>query len=121
MVRQEIVFLFQSEVVPELCDDCRSCPQEMIAKLGYRMHDDTSRLVNSHLVCASCTMTAPGEPIECDSLDCPWFFSRRKAERRIEFTSVMEGTYQGSTSSMTTPDTRESRSLGDEEPMENIV
>lgn len=125
MVRHEnIYYLFQSEVVPELCDNCRSSPQEMTTKLGYRTHDDTSRLANSQLVCASCTMTTPGEPIECDSLDCPWFFSRKRAERRIEFTSVIERTYRDSASSVTPPEAGEFRSLytiGNEEPTENVV
>jgi len=39
-------------------------------------------------------MTAPGEPVECDSLDCPWFFARKKADRQIEV-MIIERTYRG--------------------------
>jgi len=59
------------------------------------MKDNTNRLANSHLVCASCARTAPGEPVECDSLDCPWFFARKKADRQIEVMSIIERTYRG--------------------------
>ncbi|KAK2461909.1 hypothetical protein APHAL10511_006372 [Amanita phalloides] len=79
----------------ELCEKCRSTPQETIVNLGYRIQHNTDRLAKSHLICASCTAAAPGEPIECDSLDCSWFFARKKAERRMQFTPDIEMMYRG--------------------------
>jgi hypothetical protein len=95
MVRHERVFLFLPELAIELCEDCRSSPQEVAARMGYRMKDNTNHLANSHLICTSCARTAPGEPVECDSLDCPWFFARKKADRQIEVMSIIERTYRG--------------------------
>ncbi|KAF8640582.1 hypothetical protein AX17_000244 [Amanita inopinata Kibby_2008] len=74
----------------DLCIDCRSTPQSTAVKLGYQIHAGENHAYNSHLVCVSCTSSAPGEPIECDSLDCPWFFARKKAERQMEFLPVVE-------------------------------
>jgi DNA polymerase zeta len=41
-------------------------------------------------MCVSCTASEPSEPIECESLDCPWMFERKKAEDKVESISVLE-------------------------------
>ncbi|PFH54484.1 hypothetical protein AMATHDRAFT_134471 [Amanita thiersii Skay4041] len=75
-----------------LCDECQSAPQQTIANLGSQLQVEEERLKNLHLVCASCTTTAPGEPVECDSIDCPWFFARKKNEERMKSLLVNEET-----------------------------
>lgn len=80
----------------DLCDSCRSAPQETATVLGYRMQAATHRLVDTHLVCASCVTSTPCEPVECDSVDCPWFFARKKAEKQAQFLSTVEESYRHS-------------------------
>jgi len=48
------------------------------------------RLVNAHLVCTTCTSSAPADAVHCISLDCPWFYSRRKAEAETELILALE-------------------------------
>lgn len=45
--------------------------------------------MNTHRVCASCTGTAPSEPIHCESIDCQWFYARRKAEAGLELVPLL--------------------------------
>ncbi|KAG5647998.1 hypothetical protein DXG03_007032 [Asterophora parasitica] len=73
-----------------LCDECYFSPQETIAALSSRMQVNEQRLMNARRICATCTGFAPGEPIECESLDCPWLFSRKRAENKEEFMSVIK-------------------------------
>lgn len=49
-----------------------------------------SRLKSTHLVCVSCTGIAPGEPIECESIDCAWLYARKKAEATAEFMPIYD-------------------------------
>jgi hypothetical protein len=46
--------------------------------------------VNAHLVCTTCTGSAPVDAVHCLSLDCPWFYARRKAEAETELMPVLE-------------------------------
>ncbi|KAF6766026.1 hypothetical protein DFP72DRAFT_4246 [Ephemerocybe angulata] len=73
-----------------LCDDCWGTPQETISNLGTLQHKLESKLMATHLVCSSCTGSAPTEPIHCESLDCPWLYARRKAEARTDFVPLYE-------------------------------
>jgi len=36
----------------------------------------------------TCTGSSPGDPIQCESLDCPWFYSRRKAEEAMDLVPI---------------------------------
>ena len=67
-----------------VCEDCRRSPQETISRLLGKVHKTETRLQQTHLVCVSCSGVAPGEPVECESLDCPWLFERKKFEQRAE-------------------------------------
>lgn len=46
--------------------------------------------MNAHRICTTCTGTVPGEPIRCESLDCQWLYSRKRAESKREFLAVVE-------------------------------
>jgi len=45
--------------------------------------------MDTHRVCASCTGSAPSEPIHCESIDCQWFYARRKAEAGLELVPLL--------------------------------
>ncbi|KAF8973932.1 hypothetical protein BDZ97DRAFT_1647924 [Flammula alnicola] len=68
----------------DLCDDCLLSTQDTIANLNFRIRRKEERLMNAHRVCLSCTSSAPSDPIHCESLDCQWFYARRKAEVGME-------------------------------------
>lgn len=68
----------------ELCELCLSDPQTTITNLLSRVRIVENGLKDCQMICASCTATAPAEPIECESLDCPWLFERKKAEGKAE-------------------------------------
>ncbi|KAH9486925.1 DNA polymerase zeta catalytic subunit [Psilocybe cubensis] len=70
-------------------NQCLSCgdpadQKTTIANLNYRIRSREERLTNTHLICSTCTGSAPPEPIHCESLDCPWFYARRKSEAAME-------------------------------------
>ncbi|KAI0651854.1 hypothetical protein C8Q79DRAFT_935176 [Trametes meyenii] len=72
-------------LTPEvLCEMCRSDHTVTISKLLSRVRDTEARLKDVHLLCASCCGTAPAEPVDCDSLDCPWLYERKKSESKAE-------------------------------------
>lgn len=73
-----------------LCDTCSVSGEETMANLRSRIRRREERLVNAHLVCASCTSSAPADAIHCISLDCPWFYSRRKAEAETGIIPALE-------------------------------
>jgi len=73
-----------------LCDTCSTSGEETIANLRSRIRRREERLVNAHLVCTTCTSSAPADAIHCISLDCPWFYSRRKAEAETEIILALE-------------------------------
>lgn len=64
----------------ELCTSCLRDPYKAILSLLNRVKKLERRLVDTHRVCSSCTGAAMSEQIECMSTDCPWLFSRKKAE-----------------------------------------
>ncbi|KAI0669901.1 hypothetical protein C8Q78DRAFT_976102 [Trametes maxima] len=67
-----------------LCEICRSDHATTISELLSRVQRTEARLKNVHLLCASCCGTAPAEPVECESLDCPWLYERKKLESKAE-------------------------------------
>lgn len=44
----------------------------------------------AHRICASCTGCALTEPIHCESIDCQWFYARRKASSGLELVPLFE-------------------------------
>lgn len=72
-----------------LCEVCRSDYATTISELLSRVHSTERKLNDVHLVCGSCCGTAPAEPVQCESLDCPWLYERKKLESKAEaLTSV---------------------------------
>ncbi|KAI0639404.1 hypothetical protein C8Q77DRAFT_1204904 [Trametes polyzona] len=72
-------------LTPEvLCEMCRSDYAPTISDLLSRLQSTESRLKDVHTVCGSCCGTAPAEPVECESLDCPWLYERKKLESKAE-------------------------------------
>jgi DNA polymerase zeta len=58
------------------------------------------RLLASQEICISCTSSESNEPIECESLDCPWMFERKKIEDKVECISMLEECIQDLTTEM---------------------
>ena len=73
-----------------LCDTCSVSGEETMVNLRSRIRGREERLVNAHLVCATCTGSAPADVIHCISLDCPWFYTRRKAEAETDIIPALE-------------------------------
>jgi DNA polymerase zeta len=67
-----------------LCQECYQARQPSMAALSEHVVRCEDRLRASHAVCGSCTASNPAEPVECESLDCQWFYERHKAERGME-------------------------------------
>ncbi|PPQ64420.1 hypothetical protein CVT26_002127 [Gymnopilus dilepis] len=67
-----------------LCDECCLSKEDTIASLGLRIKTREERLVNAHRVCCSCTGAPTSDGIQCISIDCQWFYTRRKAEAALE-------------------------------------
>lgn len=62
--------------------------QETVSNLGFRIRAREKRSVNAHRICVTCTSSSPEDPISCESLDCPWFYSRRKAEEAMNLAPI---------------------------------
>lgn len=60
-----------------------------MTRLSTRIQVNEARLVNAHRICASCAGCAQSEPIRCESLDCPWLYSRKKAEGKMELLAIV--------------------------------
>ncbi|KDR84999.1 hypothetical protein GALMADRAFT_131759 [Galerina marginata CBS 339.88] len=73
-----------------LCDECCFSPQESIVNLELRIRTREERLTSTHRICSTCTGSTPSDPIHCESLDCQWFFARRKAEAGMELVPLFE-------------------------------
>jgi DNA polymerase zeta len=73
-----------------LCDECYLAPQETIANLTSRIQANERRLANAHRICVTCTGSGPGDEIRCESLDCPWLYSRKRAESKGEFLAAIQ-------------------------------
>jgi DNA polymerase zeta len=82
----QIIFLTPSIGI---CDSCCFSTQETIANLNFRIRTKEDRAMNTHHICASCAGSAPSEPIHCESLDCQWFYARRKAEAGLELVPLL--------------------------------
>ncbi|KAI1797881.1 hypothetical protein LXA43DRAFT_969080 [Ganoderma leucocontextum] len=67
-----------------LCEVCRSDDASTMSELLARVQKTEAQLKDMHLVCGSCCGTAPAEPVQCESLDCPWMYERKKLESKAE-------------------------------------
>ncbi|KAF8168090.1 hypothetical protein B0H34DRAFT_786325 [Crassisporium funariophilum] len=73
----------------KLCENCYVSKQETISNLGFRIRAREQRLTNAHRICVSCTNSSPDNPIECESIDCPWLYARRKAEEAMDLVPLL--------------------------------
>jgi len=73
-----------------VCDVCKRNPEESLHALLGRLQEGEQRLKKVHTVCVSCTQSPMAEKIKCESLDCPWFYARKQAERDLE---AVKGVY----------------------------
>lgn len=78
-----------------VCDACRDRPQTTITGLLHLIQKGENRLLDVQRICSSCTGSVQGEPIQCVSIDCPWFFERKKAERKAEYLTVLQEIIDG--------------------------
>ncbi|KAL4267165.1 DNA polymerase [Pleurotus pulmonarius] len=72
-----------------VCDDCRAHPQTTMASILDLVRKGEKRLTNVHEVCASCAGTSPLEEVECESLDCPWLYERKKGDSNEEYLEAL--------------------------------
>ncbi|KDQ07690.1 hypothetical protein BOTBODRAFT_149069 [Botryobasidium botryosum FD-172 SS1] len=67
--------------ITTLCPACQAKPSATIQTLLHRLRRAEQNLSDTQLLCASCTSSAPGEEVRCESFDCSWLFERVKGER----------------------------------------
>jgi len=65
-----------------VCEACYEDKQTVISALLSKLHIAEERMTNAHAICASCSNISLAEPVECESLDCPWLYERKKADNR---------------------------------------
>ena len=66
------------------CDSCLSQPGASMYALKRRLAKDEAKAVNLEKVCRSCAGLAWGDPIPCDSKDCPVFYSRTRHQSLLQ-------------------------------------
>lgn len=73
----------------DLCEECIMSSQSSVAILGAKIGKFEQRLLSTHEICTTCSGIAPGEQVECESLDCPWLYARKRAEHKLEMAETM--------------------------------
>ena len=74
----------ERQVLP-LCEQCRdSRPQETLLALREKLGKASKTKEELERVCRSCAGLSWGEAVECDSRDCPVFYSRAKARTKLK-------------------------------------
>ena len=68
----------KADIDAPFCDGCLSQPAASMYALKRQLAKDETKAVNLEKVCRSCAGLAWGEPIRCDSKDCPVFYSRTR-------------------------------------------
>ncbi|KAJ7038190.1 hypothetical protein C8F04DRAFT_371528 [Mycena alexandri] len=76
----------------DICDDCYLNSQSAMAGILSKIKKGERRLLDTHRICASCTRTAPTEPVQCESLDCSWLYARTRAEDKLDFLAALAHT-----------------------------
>ena len=74
-----------------MCPRCLWDPYKAILSLSNRVKKLERRLQETHRVCSSCSGSAMSEQIECLSTDCPWLYSRKKAEDKTDQVARLQG------------------------------
>ena len=60
-----------------------------------QVRNSEKRLQTVHGICTACTRSEPLEPVRCASLDCSWFFQRKKVEKQAEDIEILQELIQG--------------------------
>ena len=68
----------KSEDLRAICVDCIQRTEESMLVLRSRLNKEENRKVNLERVCRSCSGLAFGERVQCDSKDCPVFYTRKR-------------------------------------------
>jgi len=64
-------------------------PQETMTGLLSRVREREGRLRTAQEICATCSGTEPLEGIECESIDCGWYYERKRAETKVEDSMIV--------------------------------
>ncbi|KAJ7597046.1 hypothetical protein C8J56DRAFT_919017 [Mycena floridula] len=69
-----------------LCFECRMKDRDAtIAVVMDHIRIHEKRLLDTQLVCATCTGAPNADPVECISLDCDWYYRRARAVAKTDF------------------------------------
>jgi DNA polymerase zeta len=79
----EVAYFLDSSIIA-VCFSCRGAKSDTILTLSTRLRDAESKLLDTQLICSSCTGCPPSEEIRCESYDCPWLYERHTARRDVE-------------------------------------
>ncbi|KAJ5162172.1 hypothetical protein N7492_007564 [Penicillium capsulatum] len=61
-----------------VCNDCLQRPHLALLDVVSRLQRAEKRVLDLEAVCRSCMGVSAGDPISCDSMDCPVFYSRTR-------------------------------------------
>ena len=73
-----------------LCELCRSDYALTMSELLSRVRKTEAKLKDVHVVCGSCCSIPPAEAVQCESLDCPWMYERKKLESKAEAATTIQ-------------------------------
>ncbi|KAI1092110.1 hypothetical protein F5B19DRAFT_232728 [Rostrohypoxylon terebratum] len=65
-----------------VCGRCRRNAPASLVKLQMQLNSEERKLADVNKICQSCAGLAPLDEVECDSKDCPVFYTRMKQEAR---------------------------------------
>lgn len=68
----------RSHTTEPVCPECLRRPYLALLGVVSRLQRAEKRVVDLEAVCRSCMGVSPGDPISCDSMDCPVFYSRTR-------------------------------------------
>lgn len=68
-----------SNLTDGMCTDCRAHLFEACYTLTRRMRKREKKLIELNQICQNCAAISPSSPVQCVSLDCPIYYSRKRA------------------------------------------
>lgn len=72
-----------------ICDDCLQQPETSLLKLQLKVNEAELKAANLEKICRSCAGVAWGEEVQCDSKDCPVFYSRMRHKAALSSTRMV--------------------------------
>lgn len=67
----------------DLCGECAGAPQQSILMLNNQLRETESKAVEYERVCATCTQHGFDGATTCISIECPVYYERTKAQRKL--------------------------------------